>query len=425
MSLRLWHAVLAASVALAPVAASAQSAAPESAQASAAESGPSPAVIAMREQWLNPAVNSFTFRDTDKVFESRAVPRSGPALPLAAGTALAMPAHTSGGQTMPYAAWADRTFTNAMLVMKDGKVVFEDYRNKSDAATRFISFSMAKTFTALLVGIALGEGKIRSLDDKAGDYVPELKSGGYGDATIRQILQMRSGVDYEERYDFGANPSLAATIHTKAIVRGEMRFADPAVTIGKKTAPGSTFNYATLDTAVLGWILERATGEKLETYTASRLWGPLGAEAGAFWMADGPPGKGRALNGMAFNAVLRDFARLGQMMLDGGKVGGQAGGQQVIPAGWLKEMTTMIAFPAEYARKAEFKGYGYQTWQVDDEPGAYSAVGLAGQFIYVHPKTRTVIVKLSYNPPVEPEWLTGEVIDYFHAVVRTPAAAKP
>lgn len=406
-TVRLGNAVLAATVALAPLAASAQT----------APAGPSPAVISMREQWLNPAVNSFTFRETNKVFESRDVPRSGPVWPLTTGPALVMPAHKSGAQTMPYAAWADRTFTNAFLVMKDGKIVFEDYRNKSDAATHFISFSMAKTITALLVGIALGEHKIRSLDDKAGDYVPELRGGGYGDATIRQILQMRSGVDYEERYDFGVNPSLAATIHTKAIVRNEMRFADPAVTIGKKTAPGSTFNYATLDTAVLGWILERATGEKLETFTASRLWGPLGAEAGAFWMADGPPGTGRALNGMGYNAVLRDFARLGQMMLDGG----MANGKQVIPAGWVKEMTTMIPFPAVYGRKAEFEGYGYQTWQVDKEPGAYSAVGLAGQFIYVHPTTRTVIVKLSYNPPVEPEWLTPEVIDYFRAVALTPA----
>ncbi len=407
MSLRFWQAVLAASVAVAPIAVSAQSAAPE---------GPSPAVISMREQWLNPAVNSFTFRDTDKVFESRAVPRSGPVWPLATGPALAMPAHTSGGQSMPYAAWADRTFTNALLVMKDGKIVFEDYRNKSGAATHFISFSMAKTITALLVGIALDEHKIRSLDDKAGDYVPELKAGGYGDATIRQILQMRSGVDYEERYDFGEHPSLAASIHMNAIVRNKMRFADPAVTIGKKTVPGSTFNYATLDTAVLGWILERATGEKLETYTASHLWGPLGAETDAFWMADGPPGVGRALNGMGYNAVLRDFARLGQLMLDGGK----ANGKQVVPVGWVKQMTTMIPFTPVPGRKTEFEGYGYQTWQVDKEPGAYSAVGLAGQFIYVHPSTRTVIVKLSYNPPVEPEWLTPEVLSYFHAIANTP-----
>lgn len=407
MSIRLWQAVLAASVALAPIAAAAQS----------APAGPSAAVISMREQWLNPAVNSFTFRDTNKVFESRAVPRSGPVWPLETGPKLAMPAHSTGSMVMGYDGWADRTFTNALLVMKDGKVVFEDYRNKSDAATHFISFSMAKTITALLVGIALDEHKIRSLDDKAGDYVPELKAGGYGDATIRQILQMRSGVDYEERYDFGEHPSLAATIHTNAIVRNKLRFADPAVTIGKKTVPGSTFNYATLDTAVLGWILERATGEKLETYTASHLWGPLGAETDAFWMADGPPGVGRALNGMGYNAVLRDFARLGQLMLDGGK----ANGKQVVPAGWVKQMTTMIPFPVDPARKAEFVGYGFQTWQVDKEPGAFSAVGLAGQFIYVHPTTRTVIVKLSYNPPVEPEWLTGEVLSYFHAIANAPA----
>lgn len=408
MTVRIRHAVLAASLACMPATIAAQPAAPTT--------NPSPAVVSMREQWLNPAVNAFTFRETDKVFESRAVPRNGPVSPLATGAALMMPVHKVGNLTFTYDGWAERTFTNALLVMRDGKIVFENYRNRSDATTRFVSFSMAKTITALLVGIALGEGKIRSLDDKAGDYVPELKGSGYGDATVRQILQMRSGVDYEERYDFGEKPSLAAMIHTRAIVRNEMRFADPATTIARKNAPGSTFNYATLDTAVLGWILERATGETLETFTASRLWGPLGADADAFWMADGPPGNGRALNGMGYNAVLRDFARLGQLMLDDGK----ANGRQVVPAGWLKQMTTMIPFPDSATATGPFKGYGFQTWQVDNEPGAFSAVGLAGQFIYVHPATRTVVVKLSYFPPAEPANVTPETLDYFHAITRSP-----
>lgn len=374
-----------------------------------------PAVVSMREQWLNPAINSFTFRDTDRVFENRAVPREGPVWPLPRAAGFVMPGDTFGGQNFTYDQFAERTYTNAFLVMRDGKVVFEDYRNRSSENTHFISFSMAKTITAMLVGLALDKGYIHSLDDKAQDYVPELKNSGYGTATIRQILQMRSGVDYEERYDFGATPSLAAQIHMKAIVRNEMRFADPAMTIARKYPPGSHFNYATLDTAVLGWILERATGMKLEAFTQKALWAPLGAEADGFWLADGPPGVGRALNGMGYNAVLRDFARLGQMMLDGG----MADGKQVLPAGWVGRMATMIPFKQD-EHEGPFKGYGLQTWQVDDEPGAFCAVGLAGQYIYVHPSTRTVIVKLSYYPPEEPSNVTPETIAYFEAIAHTP-----
>src|SRR5690606_12204870 len=137
--------------------------------------------------------------------------------------------------------------------------------------------------------------------------VPELKGTGYDGVTIRQIMQMRSGVDYEERYDFGANPSFAGKLHEQAIVLNKMRFASGALETKRANEPGSTFNYSTLDTMVLGWVLEQATGEKLETFTDTNLWQPLGAEADAFWLADGPPGNGRALNGMGYNAVLRDY----------------------------------------------------------------------------------------------------------------------
>ncbi len=125
---------------------------------------PSPAVVAMRWQWLNPEINSFTFRDTDKVFESRPVPRSGPVWALERGPALAMPGD--------YQAFAERTFTNGLLVIHHGKIAFEDYRNRMAPETRHISFSMAKTITSMLLGIARGEGRIASFDDPAAKYVP-------------------------------------------------------------------------------------------------------------------------------------------------------------------------------------------------------------------------------------------------------------
>ncbi len=223
-------ALLAAAVALC---------APGSAQQAPAR-GPSPAVVKMRWQLLNPEVNSFTFRDTDKVFESRAVKRSGPVWDLPRGTPLAMPPIGFGGETRGYDRFAEDTFTNALLVIRDGRIVFEDYRNKSSAETHFISFSMAKTITAMLVGIAIEQGKIGSLDDRADKYVPELRGTGYDGVTIRQMMEMRSGVDYQERYDFGEHPSFAGKLHEQAIVLNKMRFAAGALETKRANAPRST-----------------------------------------------------------------------------------------------------------------------------------------------------------------------------------------
>lgn len=380
------------------------------ASAQAAAPGPSPATVAMRWQWLNPEINAFTFRETGQVFESRAVSPQGEHWALPDGAPMAMPAIEFAGETRDYARFAEDTYTNALMVIRDGRVVFEDYRNRSDARTRFIGFSMSKTITAMLVGIALEQGKIASLDDVVTRYLPELAGTGYEGVTLRQVLEMRSGVDYQERYDFGANPSFAGRLHEQAIVLNRMRFADGARETTRANAPGSTFNYSTLDTFVIGWVLERATGIELAPFTEAHLWGPLGAESGGFWLADGPPGVGRELAGMGFNATLRDFGRLGQLLLEGGK----RDGRQILPAGWVEQMTRMVP------TGGPMPGYGLQTWQVDDEPGAYAAVGLAGQFIYVHPASRTVIVKLSYYPPAEPAHVGPETIAFFEAVAHTP-----
>lgn len=376
--------------------------------AQAAAGDPPPAVVTMRDQLLNPAVNSFLFRQLRDVFEYRDVRHGADVWTLPKGQPLSAPTINFGGEQRDYARFAEDTFTNALLVLKDGKVVFEDYRNRMAPDTRHIAFSMSKTLTAMLIGIAVDRREIASIDDRADKYVPELKGTGYDGVTIRQIMQMRSGVDYQERYDFGEHPSFAARMHQQAIVLNRMRFASGALETKRGNAPGSTFNYSTLDTMVLGWVLEQATGQKLEALMQDRIWQPMGAEADGFWLADGPQGNGRALNGMGFNATLRDFGRIGQLLLDGGK----RGDRQIVPAGWVKQMTAMVPNGSD-----RMPGYGFQTWQVDKEPGAFSAVGLAGQFIYVHPQSRTVIVKLSYYPPVEPETALPETLQMFHAFV--------
>jgi CubicO group peptidase (beta-lactamase class C family) len=270
---------------------------------------------------------------------------------------------------------------------------------------------MTKTITAMLIGQALTEGEIDSLDDPVSKYLPALADSAYGAATIRNVMEMRSGADIEERYDFGANPSLAAQIHETAIIRNERRFADFAVGIGQRSEPGAAFNYATLDTAVLGWLLEEATGQRIEALMESRIWQPLGAEHAGHFIADGPVGEGRALNGMGYNAVLRDWARLGQFLLDDG----MAGETRILPEGWVAQLSAM----KPTGPGAGFPGYGLQTWQVDDEPGAFSAVGLAGQYIYVHPASRTVVVKLSYHAPDAAPQVTADEIAFFGAIARS------
>ncbi|HWK41273.1 MAG TPA: serine hydrolase [Croceibacterium sp.] len=372
-----------------------------------------PAVIAMRWQLLNPEINSFTFREAKTVFEYRDVARGGDVWSLPEAGGFAVPSIEFGGETRDYPRFAEDTFTNAMLVMKDGRIVFEDYRNRMTPQTRHIAFSMSKTITAMLIGIALERGEIASLDDPADKYVPRLAHSGYAGVTIRQILQMRSGVDYQERYDFGENPSFAGRLHEQAIVLNKMRFADGALETKRANTPGSTFNYSTLDTMVLGWVLEEATGKKLERQMQDRIWQPLGAEADGFWLADGPPGTGRVLNGMGFNATLRDFARLGQLLLDDGK----RGDMRILPEGWVGQMTQMRP------TGGPMPGYGFQTWKIDDAPGSFAAVGLAGQLIYVHPQSRTVIVKLSHYPPAEPDYVMPETVAMFAKIVAAPAPA--
>lgn len=365
---------------------------------------PSPATIAMRRQLLNPEVNSFTFREASEVFANRRVSAPERAREWSEAEGFAMP---NG-----YEAFAQSTYTDAMLVVRDGRIVFEDYRNRFEARERHIGFSMSKTIVAMLVGQALARGEIRSLDDPATRYWPALEGGGYDGVTIRNLLEMRSGANIEERYDFGENPSLAACIHETAIVLNRARFADFGIAIGRREAPGNSFNYATLDTAVLGRVLENAARSPLAALTTERLWQPIGAARNAFWLADGPSGTGRSLAGMGFNATLRDFALLGQLMLDDG----MAGVTRVLPEGWVDQMTTMRPLDPESPRPA----YGFQTWQLGHEQGAYSAIGLAGQYIYVHPPSRTVIVKLSHYPPGAD--LDGAVAEYFARIANTPFA---
>lgn len=371
------------------------------------KSDATPAILQLRRHALDAEVNTLTFHTLDQIFWTRTVPRAGPVWQLPARTTPLTFTYTYEGKTYTPEAFLDRTYTNALLIMKNGVIQYEIYRNNTGPQTRFISFSMAKSITSMLIGKALEEGYIQSLDDPVDQYIPELTDSAYHGVTIRQVMQMRSGVDYEERYDFD-NPGVAAANHTNSLILNLTRFADMACAVGTKTEPGNEFDYKTLDTAVLGWLLENATKMTISAYLANRIWEPLGAEADGYFIMDGPPGIGREFNGGGFNATLRDYARLGQMMLDGG----MANDRRILPVDWVRQSTTP-GYPETAAG-----GYGLQWWTEPDS-NAFYALGLQGQFIYIDPDSHTVVIKLSYFPPgvdERPEPL---------AFMRAAAAWKP
>jgi CubicO group peptidase (beta-lactamase class C family) len=346
------------------------------------------AVQILRWHMLDNDVSSLAFRSMDTLFTTRTVPRSGAVWTLPRADHALDVNYAWQGKNYTAQQFLERTYTNALLVMKNGRIVSEIYRNNSNGRTRFIAWSMTKSVTSILIGCALAEGKIDSLDTPISRYLPELKGGGYEGVSIRQVMQMRSGVDYEERYDFD-RPGRAATNHIQALVKNVARFADVARTLPRIHEPGTFFQYKTIDTAVLGWLIERVTQGSVAAYTARCLWEPLGAEADGFYIMDGPPGVGREFSGAGFNATLRDFARFGQMVLNGGV----ADGRRIVSADWIRQSTQPFGPEDNIGR-----GYGLQWWTFAGTE-AFASIGLQGQYVYIDPSTQTVIVKLSYFPP--------------------------
>jgi CubicO group peptidase (beta-lactamase class C family) len=399
-----WHAALLV-LAMAPVPGLAQQALPAALVAGPPSDVPV-AVQILRWHMLDNDVSSLTFHSMDTLFTTRTVARSGPVWVLPHDDHPLQVDYRWQGQQYTAQQFLERTYTNALLVMKDGRVVSEIYRNATNERSRFIGWSMTKSVTSVLIGCALADGRIDSLDTPISRYLPELKGGGYEGVSIRQVMQMRSGVDYEERYDFN-HPGRAASNHIAALVRNTARFADVARTLPRIHEPGSVFQYKTIDTAVLGWLIERVTQGSVAAYTARCLWEPLGAESDAFYIMDGPPGVGREFSGAGFNATLRDFARFGQMVLDGGV----ANGRRIVSADWIRQSTQRSGSDDGNPRG----GYGLQWWIVGDK-GAFAAIGLQGQYVYIDPSTQTVVVKLSYFPPGDDSALDAETQAFLQAV---------
>lgn len=350
----------------------------------------SAAILDLRRHFVDGNINALTFHTIDSIFETRTVKAGPTASPMTTRAAPLNFTYAYKGQQIPAEDALERLYTNGLLIMKDGKVVYERYRNHTGPQTHFLSMSMSKSFTSLLIGLAVQDGAIKSLSDQIVTYVPELRGSAYDGVTIQNALDMKTGVDRSDAKQQQAGTPDAER-REMIMIRNDRRVTDEALMVSRKGPPGQVFEYSTLNTTVLGWVLEKATKRRLTDYMSDKLWRPLGAQADGFFMMDGADEAAHPFNGMGFNAQMRDYARLGQMMLDGGKVGGK----QVIPAAWVEES---VGGKHEPTSPGARQGYHNQWW-LDVGTQAYSAQGVGGQTIFIDPATRTVVVRMSYYPP--------------------------
>ena len=270
-----------------------------------------------------------------------------------------------------------------LLVLKGDTLLVERYQYDRRPEHRFQSYSMAKTVVAMLIGIALHEQKISSIDDLAQQYVPELKGHPYGETKLRHLLTMSSGVRFSEKYDGKDDVTILAR---KTLWQQGPGGVDAVLPFTERDRPaGTKFSYASAETEVLSLVLRNAIGRPLADYLSEKIWQPMGAEADATWIIDGG---GHELGYMGLNATLRDWGRLGMLLANSGAIDGK----QLVPAAWVKAMTTAEAPHLLRGTASKFNGYGYQTWLIGNTQNAFALFGVRGQSVFVDPDSKLVIV---------------------------------
>ena len=338
---------------------------------------------------FEPDVIVENFRDMTRVFDSHTVHRKGVVYELARHPSPLPETFTYRGKRQDLNAWIQRTDTAGLIVIHDEKVAFEHYYKGNTAGTRWISWSVGKSLVSAMVGFALQDGSIRSLSDPVTDYAPSLSTSGYDGVAIKDVLQMSSGIRFNEDYgDFHSDINRMG--RTFALGTSMEAFV---LSLKNARPPGTYHHYVSMDTQVLGMVLQKATGQSLSAYLEKKLWSQLGMDSDALWIVDG---EGMELAFGTLNAVLRDYARFGLFYLNEGR---DHLGRQLLSADYVKASVTPDAphlFPGlDNTASNTSLGYGYQWWLPETPDGDFCAIGVYGQFIYVHPRHNVVIAKNS------------------------------
>jgi CubicO group peptidase (beta-lactamase class C family) len=357
-----------------------------------------------QQQFLVGAYSHF-----DQLFDSRKIARPAVASPLKRAENELSLSYRYQNARYTLEDYLERHPTTGLLIAKDGTILFEHYRYGRSDKDRFLSQSIAKTITAMLIGIAVSEGRIRSIDEPASVYVPELRGSEYGATPIRALLHMASGIEFREDYDGTDDISKMSRELFRADMPGT---AAVMAQFNKRVAPPDTrFSYASVETNVLGLVLRKAVGEPVADYARDRLWQKLGAEADASWIIDA---SGQETTYCCFNAVLRDYARLGLMLAHDGAWNGQ----QIVPKDWVIAMTTPEAEFLTPRLSPRALGYGYQTWLFPVPWRQFALLGVRGQVIYVDPPSKLVLVHTAVRLKPSKDPAAAELSALWRALVE-------
>jgi CubicO group peptidase (beta-lactamase class C family) len=350
------------------------------------------------------------FRNSERVFASRVVRRgdSAQSLPRSVNAPFDLCIH-SREQDYDVYDYISRNRVAGLLILKNGRVRFEHYEFGNDPATRWVSMSMAKSISSALVGAAIQDGFIGSVDDPINTYLPELVGSGYDGVSIRHILQMTSGVRWDDTHTEPA--SERRTMLELQIAQKPGAIMRYIASLPRLAQPGTVWNYSTGETHIIGALLRAAVGGWVSDYLSEKIWSKCGMEADATWWLESA--HGLEVAGSGISATLRDYARFGLFMMNDGTIDGRA----VLAPGWA----------AESGASRQIDGarvdYGYMWWAVPAPDGslvdgAFSARGIFGQFIYINPREQVVVAVLSAR--AKPKG--SEIIldnDFFNAAVAT------
>lgn len=370
-----------------------------------------------KQNWWQAHASIDSFSRLDEIFKA-SVSANAPPVRVwqrsASELTLNYPAPAAlGGGTKNLNDYFDRNPATAVLIAQGDTLLLERYQYGRQPEQRFTSFSMAKTIIAMLIGVALEEGRIRSLDDLAQVYVPGLQGTEYGKTPLRHLLTMSSGVEFREDYD-GQDDSARLS---RATIMGQSEGgASVAKLFNRRIAePGQRWSYASGETFVLAVVLRQAIGQDIASYFSEKIWKPLGAESEATWLVDST---NQEIGFMGFNATLRDYGRLGMLMAQMGVVRGK----QLVPEAWIKEMTKAQFSPSQTGR---WYGYGYQTWVFPELDGAFAFQGVRGQVIFVDPSRQLVFVHLAARSKARDPAGGADTIALWQALKRTITPVKP
>ena len=336
---------------------------------------------------LSPTAQAHAYRNVDRMFATRTIRRGNSVLQLARGQEIS-PRYQAGQEVHGVEAYLDRANVAGLLVIRHEKIVLERYSLGLEENVRWSSMSMIKSLTATLVGAALQQGVISSLDDAVSKYIPALRGCAYDTVTIRNLITMSSGVRWNEDYtDRNSDVNRYSKSLGDKIPGGVLALMR---SLKAEHRPGSQFNYNTGDTYVLGSLISAATGKTLADYMSEMIWSRLGMEFDAFYTLESEAGQ--EIGGSRAGIALRDFGRFGVFLLHNGVVDGTA----VFPPDWIEHAGhPAFSFGADTNRYGA-AGYGYSWWI--DPDGSMVAVGFAGQSLYINRKHKVVIVTLSCQP---------------------------